>query len=355
MKIALNITPLKTSHKTRGVGYYTKNLLASLKKRTDIEVQEFTRLDEVKDTSVVHYPWFDLFFKTLPLRKRFHTIVTIHDVIPLIFPKQYPLGLKGKVNLFIQKLSLKNASLIITDSENSKKDINQHLKIPLSKIKVVPLAASNEFRILKDAEKLRFKRKYNLVDDFLLYVGDGNYIKNLPFLIEGFKQLISNQEYNNLKLVLVGGVFLKKLDNINHPELDSLKKLNDLIDKYELNKNIIKPGQIETKDLVGFYNLATIYIQPSLYEGFGLPVLEAMVCGAPVISSRVASLSEVGGNAAIYFDPHDLGQFIKVTTELLENPSIRKKLSKLGVNHAAKYSWERVADETVRVYQEAFK
>lgn len=351
MKVAINNLPLKTAHKHRGIGYYTSYLLEALKQDSSLEVQEFADLSEVSDADIVHYPFFDLFFHTLPIRRKFPTVVTIHDVIPLIFPDHYPKGLKGKINLVLQKIALSTCKHIITDSETSKKDITKYLKITDKKITVIPLAADPQFRVLNnDTQLLHIKRQYHLPDQFLLYVGDANWVKNLPFLIESFRQLIGSREFANVKLVLVGGVFLKNVENIDHPELKSLKLMNRLIKKYGLEENVIRPGQISIEELVAFYNLATIYVQPSIYEGFGLPVLQALACGTPVVSSNRGSLSEIAGQSAVYFDPEDLKQFTSIIKELVENTSIRHKLSRLGIKQAAKFSWEKTAEETKLVY-----
>lgn len=353
MKIAVNILPLKSAHKARGIGYYTRNLVDNLKKDSTVEVIEFTNLSELKEVDIVHYPWFDFFFHTLPIRKRFPMVVTIHDTEPLIFPKQYPTGLRGKINFLLQKISLQSCRLIISDSQNSKEDIIRFFKLNEAKIKVVPLAADQKFRVLNDARLLRIKRKYSLPDKFLLYVGDANWVKNLPFLIEGFKSIV--EAYPTLKLVLIGGVFLKNLENIDHPELASLKKLNRMIREYNLEEKVFRPGSIDNGELIAFYNLATIYIQPSLYEGFGLPILEAFSCGTPVVSSDRGSLREVGGNAAVYFDPTNLKQFKSILLEILEDKSLQKKLSKLGLEQAAKFSWDKVIDETKIVYEKVLQ
>lgn len=356
MKIAINNLPLKTAHKARGIGYYTNQLLEVLKQDSSIEVCEFTNLSEIPNTEVVHYPWFDLFLHTLPIKKRFPTVVTIHDVIPLLFPEHYPVGLRGRINFLMQKLALKNCKCIITDSKASKKDIIRHLRIEDRKCMVVPLAADQKFRIIKDDAKLLYiKRKYKLPDRFLLYVGDANWVKNLPFLIEGFRQLIQYPHLEDVKLVLVGGVFLKNVENIDHPELAGLKLVNRLIRQYGLEASIIKPGQIEDEELVALYNLATIYVQPSFYEGFGLPILQAFASGSPVVSSDRGSLTEVGGQAAVYFDPTNIKHFTSVAQELLQDKSLRSKLSQLGLKQAAKFSWKRVAEETKLVYLKAIK
>lgn len=351
LKVAVNTIPLETGHKFRGVGAYTRNLIMSLEIRDFIEVVKFKRMKEIGGVDVVHFPWFDFFFRTLPIVKKFPTIVTVHDVIPLVFPQAYPIGIKGKINFFLQKLALQTCRFIITDSQNSANDISRFLKISRDKIKVILLAPDPQFKILSDAKNLLVRRKYKLPDHFILYVGDANFTKNLPFLIEGFRKLIKRQNFADVKLVLAGDVFLKKI--FDHPELESLGEVNRQIDQFKLDKAIFRPGQIEGKDLVGFYNLATVYVQPSLYEGFGLPILEAMRCGCPVISSDAASLKEVGGDAALYFNPQNLDQFVRVLNGVLQNRSLQQKLSILGQDWVRKFSWERVADETIKVYQAA--
>lgn len=350
MKVAFNTYPLQSGHKTRGVGYYTLNLLEEFKKRDDLEILEFTNLFQVKQADVIHYPWFDLFSRTLKLNK-IPTVVTVHDTMPLIFTKEYPVGIKGKINFYFQKRSLKKCKEIITVSNYSEKDIIKYLKIPKEKVTIIKEAASDFFKILPDSEKLSIKRKYKLPDQFLLYVGDANFVKNLPFLIDGFK--IIKDKFPLLKLILVGEVFLKNLSNIDHPELKSLKEVFQKINKYNLSEDVLRPGHINSKDLVGFYNLATIYIQPSLYEGFGLPLLEAFACGVPIMASNVSSLPEVGGGAVLYFDPNNINQFISKLEELLQDRSLQNKFSKLGLERAKLFTWKGVADETIKVYKKA--
>lgn len=356
MKVAINSLPLRNAHRHRGIGYYTKYLLEGLKQDSSVKVIEFTSPSEIGNAEVVHYPWFDLFFHTLPIKKRLPTIVTIHDVIPLVFPEQYPLGLLGKINFILQKIALRSCKYIITDSESSKRDIVKHLKPRDKKIAVIPLAADQKFKVLTNSVNLlRIKSKYQLPDRFLLYVGDANWIKNIPFLIEGFRQLLKLSGFADIKLVLAGGIFLKDVQDIDHPELTSLKFVNELIKYYGLNKNIIRSGQIEDEELVAFYNLATVYIQPSLYEGFGLPILQAFASGTPVVSSDQGSLREVGGQSAVYFDPTNIKQFVSIVQELLQDRSKLNKLSESGLKQAAKFSWKKVVAETKLVYLKAIK
>ena len=355
MRIAINNSPLKTEHKFRGIGNYTNNLLQCFKKERDIEVVEFTNLSDVKDVELVHYPWFDFYFHTLPIKKKFRTVVTIHDTIPLIFPQHFPVGIKGKINLILQKLALRNTKLVITDSEVSKIDIIKFLNVDKNKVVVIPLASDTDFKVLNDSKLLHIKRKYNIPDKFLLYVGDVNWTKNIPFLINGFFKLTQNPDLKDLKLVLVGAAFLKNVEQIEHPELRSLKEVNILIKRLDLERKVMRVGKLEKQDLVGFYNLATVYIQPSIYEGFGLSVLEALSCGTPVISSSGGSLQEVGGNASLYFDPENLSQFIKVTTRVILDKLLLQKMSDLAIKQALKFSWNEVGDQTKEAYFEVIK
>ena len=276
MKVAINIRPLHSAHKLRGIGYYTESLLKALEKDETINIIRFTDLRDLKNVDLIHYPWFDFYFHSLPIRKRISTVVTVHDVIPLIFKDKYPPGLKGSLNFFLQKLALKRATAIITDSKASRRDIQKYLQIKEEKISVIPLAVDEDFKILGETKILLAKRKYNLPDEFILYVGDVNWTKNIPFLIKGFHKIIQDSTLKETRLVLVGNAFLKKVDNIIHPELEPLKKVNKLIRELNLENKIIRMGDIDKDQLVAFYNLASVYVQPSLYEGFGLPVLEAL-------------------------------------------------------------------------------
>lgn len=351
MKIAFNITPLKSAHKERGIGYYTRNLLEGLKREADLEIVEFGDLSQVRNADIVHFPWFDLFFHTLPLSSPLSTVVTVHDVIPLIFKDHHPVGLRGRVNFILQKMALKKCKRIITDSRASQADIARYLKIDESKIEVVPLAADESFKPLSDSKLLLTKRKYNLPDSFLLYVGDANFVKNLPFLIECFNELIAESQFADLKLVLVGEVFLKNVEDINHPELSSLKKVLRMIKDFGLADKVLRPGRLEVEDLVAFYNLAIVYVQPSLYEGFGLPVLESLSCGTPAVISEKGALKEVGGDAPLYFNPENKRQFKTLVAEVLQSKSLQQKLSKLALTQAAKFSWEKTVEQTKIVYE----
>lgn len=337
MKVAIDVSPLYSAHKTRGVGFYTKRLIQALRliEISDFSVRLIKQGKIPQDVDLVHYPYFDLFWLTLPLRKLYPTVVTVHDLIPLVFPDQFPKGVKGWIKYQVQRQSLRRVDTIIADSECSKKDIIKFIGFPKEKIYVVPLAPGKEFK------KLKIKKKYSLPERFVLYVGDVNYNKNIPGLVRACAKI-------KIDLVLVGKAFRDK----SLPETQAILRL---IEELRLNNRTKILGFVPTKDLVAIYNLATVYCQPSFYEGFGLPVLEAMACGTPVVCSKTSSLPEVVGDAAVFVDPNDCKSIAEGIMKLMENKKLYEDLREQGCRRARKFSWEKTAKETVKVYHEVVK
>lgn len=340
MKIAVDITPLSSGHKVRGVGVYTDNLVKALRQYDKHNSYIFfTRTELIpKDADLVHYPYFDPFFLTLPLKKQTKTVITIHDLIPLVFPKWFPSGIRGRIKWEIQKLSLRGVRAIITDSKCSKKDIIRFTGFPKDKIHVIYPAPGPEFRRLNNTLLLRCIRvKYNLPEKFILYVGDVNYSKNIFGLIKAFRFYTS--EVNAIKLVLVGKAFKDEL-------LIETQQIIQLIKSLGLNDRVIRLGWISQEDLPAIYNLAAVYCQPSFYEGFGLPVLEAMACGTPVVAANASSLPEICGEAAIMVNPYDSENMAEGITRGLD-----KELQKKGFVNVEKFSFRKMAAETIRIYE----
>lgn len=347
MKIVLDVSHISDNnflqHRVRGTGFYINNLIASLRKY--FPQNEYLLIERgqnlPQNIDLAHYPYFEPFFLTLPWRQSIKTVVTVHDLTPLVFPEQFPRGIKGEIKWQRQKLALKNAAAIITDSFSSKKDIVRFTGISLEKIFVVYLAQGEEFRKLKSGSwELEIRKKYNLPEKFVLYVGDVTWNKNLPRLIKAVKHL-------KLPLVMVG----RALFNTDFDKNNSWNR--DLIEVQNLTKNnsrIICLGFVSTDDLVKIYNLATVFSMPSLYEGFGLPVLEAMSCGVPVVTSQKGSLAEVAGNAAHFVDPLSIDDIAKGIKGVISNENLAKKLSEKGLFQAASFSWEKTAAETVKAY-----
>jgi glycosyltransferase involved in cell wall biosynthesis len=349
MKIAIDVSPLSSGHKVRGVGFYLTYLKrALLEFYPDNEYYFFGQGDTIQsNVDLVHYPYFDPFFLTLPVFKKHKTIVTVHDLTPIIFPEHFPAGIKGHFQWEIQRMNLKRVEGILTDSAASKKDIEHIVRINSDKVTVAYLAAGMEFHEFKneDSQLEKIRDKYKLPKEFILYVGDATWNKNLPLLLEVVKRI-------NIPLVLVG----KALTN---SEVDTNNKWNsDLIKVQAIakdNEGIKLLGFIPTEDLVVLYNLATLFVYPSVYEGFGLPILEAMQSGCPVIISRESCMPEVGGEAAEYFDGYNMNNLIAVIQKILNSKELQSDLSKKGIEQAKKFSWQKTAEQTTRAYERALK
>lgn len=337
MKIAVDTKPLKIGHKVRGIGVYTRSLMDALKKKGGVKI-----VSPESEHDVLHVPYFDLFFDTLRIGKK-PTVVTVYDTIPLIYPEHYPAGIKGKINFFKQKRKLKDTAAIITISETSKKDIVRFLDVPGEKIYVTHLAPGNIFRKLEDGNwKMEITKRYGLPERFVLYVGDVNYNKNVLGLVRACEKI-------SIPVVIVGKQAAEKDFDRTHIENWPLVQL---IEEYADAPDVIRLGFVSEEELIKIYNLASVYSQPSLYEGFGLPVLEAMVCGVPVVAAKTQALVEVGEDAAVFVDPEDPSDIARGLKKVLEDESLHRDLSKKGIERARRFSWERVADETIRVYKE---
>jgi len=346
MKIAIDISNT-SKHKHRGIGIYSEKLISNLKaiKEPDFSIQLIKEKSNILDVDLIHYPYFDFFSLTLPIIKKKPSVVTIHDVIPLVFPNSFPIGIRGWLKFQIQKLSLKTVKAIITDSENSKEDIIKYLNISKEKIYVVYLAPSFEGVKNKTSLKDKVKKKYKLADKFILYVGDINWNKNIIGLLRAFERISKNIE--SLKLVLVGQAF-----SGNSSEA---KEINNKIRKLNLLEKTLLTGSLSSEELVSVYQLATIYCQPSFYEGFGLPVLEAMAVGCPVVCSNKGSLPEVAQEAAIYINPYDIDDMSKKMEQLVKNEDRRKELIKKGYSRARKFSWEKTTTATLDIYKKVLR
>ncbi|OGH06537.1 MAG: hypothetical protein A2W22_05240 [Candidatus Levybacteria bacterium RBG_16_35_11] len=351
MKIGIDISPLKTGHflqhRVRGTGFYLEHLKASLQKYyPKNEYNFFTRSEKLpNDLDLIHIPYFEPFFITLPIKK-IKTVVTVHDLTPLVFPKQFPSGIKGKVKWQIQKTRLKKADYIITDSQSSKEDIIKFTGISENRISVVYLAAGEEFKKLEVGNwKLKTKNKYDLPDQFGLYVGDVTWNKNLPKIIQAFENL-------NLPLVLVGKAIKDEEFDMSNPWNRDLLEVRSLVKE---GKNIKALGFVPTDDLIFLYNLATVFVMPSFYEGFGLPILEAMSCGCPVITSKEGSLKEIAGDAALFVDPYNQKEIEEAVIRVFNEEKLRKELSEKGLKQAKNFSWENTAKKTIEAYMKALE
>lgn len=343
MKVAINNYPLKSGHKNRGIGVYTKYLVESLEKQKDLEIEYFNNPNQLRNVDIVHYPTFDFFKPTLPLLKKYPTVVTIHDVTPLLFPKYYPAGIRGTINNLIQRLSLLNVSGVITDSENSKKDIHKVLGIKENKIYVTYLAPAGHYQKINNKVALdKVKNKYRLPKEFILFTGNVNWNKNILNTTAAALKA-------GVEIVIVGKSF-EQTENLDHPELKTFKQFKEL---YSNNPKVHILGFVEDLDLVAITNLATAVVLVSFYEGFGMPILEAQTCGIPVITANNSSLVEVSGDSVLYADPNNIDEIAAAIKKLLVDNELRQILIKKGYLNIKRFSWEKCAKETLRVYEKA--
>lgn len=344
MKVYLDTSPLTTGHAIRGIGTYTKQLLQELEKNSEITVVQEKK--ESKTADVVHYPYFDLFFDSLPVSFSKKTVVTIHDVIPLEFPEFYKPGIKGSLRFRKQKLALRWVKAVITDSMYSKQKINELLGVANDKITVVYLAANSEFKPQPPAIIREHKKEYNLPEKYILYVGDINYNKNIPQLIKALKFL---PEY--LSLVCVGKNFTEQ----DIPEWQWISSQLEMSQVQARVRFLTDIPATEVQTLATLYSGAVAYVQPSLSEGFGLPVLEALQCHCPVVSSNRGSLPEVGGAVSVYVEPvaEDIARGVEKIMAL--KPKDLKDLQESGQKWAECFSWKKTAAETIAVYKKISK
>lgn len=352
MHIAINTLPLSGDHTYRGTGVYTKNLIdALLQFEKGNTYSFFTQSKDIPDTTdLTHYPFFDPFFLSLPLFRNFKTVVTVHDVIPLVFPDKFPPGFRGQVKWQVQRLSLLRSQAVITDSNRSKDDIERLIGFSSKRVHVVPLSPTEQYKPINDLKIVkRVRQGYNLPESFVLYVGDINWNKNIPGLLHVWKNVIGkNSKKRNYKLVLAGSAFL----NI---DLKETKEMQQIIDHLGLKNDVQCPGFIESDDMPGLYGLAECVVLPSWYEGFGLPILEAMACGVPVVASDKGSIPEISGPSKLFNPMHETDMAHAILDTINLSRGERQKIIAKGLLWVKQYSWKRVAHETVAVYRSVYE
>lgn len=357
MQIYFDDSPTKTGHSIRGIGVYTRNLKAGLEKEfanPDSAIGADWRLTDSKEQAdLIHFPYFDLFWWTLPnsllfperLRQNQQSkiVVTIHDVIPLLFPDYYPVGIRGKIAIKLQKKKLQAVDHVITDSQASKDDIQKYLAYPAEKISIVPLAAGLDHPFVSQEVIDKVIKKYHLPEKFMLYVGDINYNKNLPALISSLSKIPEE-----VKLVLVG----KDTKPQDIPEWHAIE---NAINKHAAQDRVIRVTNIAAnagETLAAMYQAATVYVQPSLYEGFGLPVLEAMQYRTPVVAANTSSLKEITKEYGTLVEPTVQGLADGVRSTLNTPKAQLDAQIQRAAQWAESFTWQKTAQKTIAVYQQ---
>jgi len=279
----------------------------------------------------------------LPIRAK-RRLVTIHDVFHLAFFDMLTLRQKAYARLMFNTSS-RLADKIITDSEFSKAEIIRYTGIDAGKLRVVPCGIDKKtFKLIEGKDRLQeIKRSYNLPDKFILFVGNLKPHKNLTTLLKAF-DIMTYESGVDCGLVLVG----KKEGFISG---DS--EITAMIEKSRnLSERVTLTGYIEDKDLPVIYNLASVFVLPSLYEGFGLPPLEAMACGCPAVVSDIPSIREVCGDAAYYVDPYDAGLMAQRIYRVFSDETLRQSLQRKGSERSKLFGWEDSAGKLINIFVE---
>lgn len=370
MKIAIDARPISWYNGT-GIGTYTENVLKNLinidnknnyhiywsgknynsykKNNTKIvmtskkhhryfQLHYFPGNLTNEDIDIYHVPQNGIGLNDIIKCKK---IVTVHDLIPYIMPETVG---KGYLIKFLKEMPniIENSDGIITVSNYSKKDILKFFPIDEKKIYVTHLAADKQFKPLDKEKCIKLTtEKYNIKTPFILYLGGFSERKNVHSLIKAFSKVYNNLD-KEYKLVIVGSY------------RDSSQKLIKLVEKLNMTNNILFTGFVSQAELPIFYNACEAFVYPSTYEGFGLPPLEAMNCGTPVITSNVTSIPEVVGDAGILINPYDISNLTTAIGNLLSNESLRNELSKKGYERSKDFSWKKTAENTLSVYEKVY-
>lgn len=390
MRIGIDVRNLQTGSGWRGVGVYTQHLVEAL-----------MRIDEANDyflfagsrLNVQHLPehfrkniislkrprrniifwdqlcWYHLLKKwkidifhspfyasPLVVPKRTAVVQTVHDLIPLIFKES-----TSAKNRFIFKMNfsfLKYADCIIAVSQNTKKDIVKILGIAEENVLVIHNGVDHLHKTDQGLEK---RTRNEICDEspFILYVGGLDPLKNIPTIIRAFDKI--SEKHGNLKLVMVGadGEKMRDLKSMTRKKRFSFlspdQSFRTLLERMLRSGKIILKGYLEIPDLIAYYRDAELFLFPSLYEGFGLPPLEAMSCGTPVVASDRSSLPEILGKAALYVNPEDAEDLARSVNQLLEDDSLRMKHKEAGLQRAAQFRWEETGRKTLALYQTLFE
>lgn len=344
MNIALDGMPLASP--LTGVGHYTVELARNLAIVAPSDSFTF-----ISPHGVLKRRWwslglplhllrnsFDLFHGTnyeIPFWSRRPTVVTIHDLSLMLLTGVHTKELMWRGRWRLPWMA-KRASRIITPSNSIKKELCEAFDIPPDKVAVTPEAPRPVFKRREDPELLR---RLGIEGDFILFVGTIEPRKNLRRLVKAFDQMLRNTSLSP-KLVIAGGKGWMMDDFVS------------FIEEKGVADRVCLTGYLQDEDLCTLYSTCTAFIYPSLYEGFGLPPLEAMACGAPVITSRTPALMETVGNAARLVDPKDIRDIAQAMTEMLSEQKAREHYAELGKVHVKQFSWEQTALKTLEVYRE---
>ncbi len=354
---------------TAGVGRYTRGLIHALQKidrvnhytviLTPADYAEWPKTAmpanwRVKILNIVHYSLgeqtrllkylndekFDLVHFTMfnhPIAYRRPYVVTIHDLIMHYYPPRALWHPRTWLYRFVMWQAAHGARAIIAPSQSSRRDVAKMLHVAADKIVVTPEAVEPEFRPVADARRFaKIKKNLGLTKPFLFYMNAWRAHKGIPEMIDAFLAIKSTHD---VQLLIAGK------PNPAFPAIVAAVQRGQ-----GRSKDILTPGFISDEDAIALYSMAAAFVVPTHYEGFGLPPLEAMACGCPVVSARNSSLPEVLGDAAIFFRTGDVADLSRALDLVLSDPQIQRRLRRLGLAQAQRFSFAQMAQETLSVY-----
>ncbi len=291
---------------------------------------------------IMHTPYL---CSPLSHRNYFKHVVTLHDVIPKVF-KIYRGSLLRQLILSWSEINIKKANLIITDSMHSKNDIKSYLGICQEKIEVVGISSDDVFRVDID-EKMTsiIKARYSLPDRFIFYIGGFDFRKNVKILLQAYAEA---REKGVRELLVLGGSFKPSRKQLLKGLVENIP---DIANTLGIQDHLRFLGPIPQEDLPHIYKLATLFVFPSRYEGFGLPPLEAMNCGTPVLASNCSSIPEIVDRSDLLFDPDDAKALSEKISSLLRDSKRRMEVGEWGISRAKSFLWPTTAHKTLSLYR----
>lgn len=367
MRIAILADPI--DNQKAGIHYYTRELLLHLGlidseiEYISISQQHHPEIQNIRQISVKPYgyiPGYKAYrmFVKIPLLlrklgvdavvepahfgpfnlpKKIKRVTVIHDLTPILFPEYHVYHSQLLQKIFLKSI-LRRAGMILTNSNYTRDDI---LKVyPFTAGRVHPIYLGKDAQFVPQSETEAVLQKYGIVQPYFLFVGTIEPRKNLEVLLQAFAQLKENYHHDNLSLVIVGQKGWK------------YKAVFDRIAQHPFKKDIKLPGYVERKEQPAFYSGAIACIQPSKYEGFGLPVVEAMSCGTPCIVSDISSLPEIGGEGVLRFDPENASELEQQMQQLLTKEELHKDLAAKALKRGAAFDWFSHAREFDRLMKQ---
>ncbi len=301
----------------------------------------YPKIDKELEADVFFMPHINF----IGMSSRAKSLITVHDLSFLRYPEFFSRRKNFWHRMINARKTLNRFNAIVAASENTKRDIVELCGVDENKVKVIYAGIGEEYKKISDADEPKMravKDKYKLPDKFILYLGTLEPRKNVDGIIRAYNKFrVENGGSRNVKLIIAGGKGWKSF-NIHKEWIMSAFK-----------DDIEFLGYVDGEDKPYLYNLASVFVYPSFYEGFGFPPLEAMACGTPVVASYAASLPEITGGAALMVNPHNDNDIAAVVAEILKNDSpsgeLRNKLIANGLEQAAKFSWDKTAEKYLEI------